>query len=102
MSINKRLRVAIYTRVSTEEQAKDGISIHQQPDLVKEALDKKLGAGNYVIVRVCSDPGMSGSLGPTDEDIRDGKLIHRKNQRQGLCEVYNLILAGGSRHGRLR
>ncbi len=87
-----RAQVALYARVSTEEQATEGTSIYQQPAIIRAALDKEYGPGNYDIVGEFSDPGLSGSLGPTDEDIRDGKLIRHKNHRPGLSSVFELVL----------
>jgi DNA invertase Pin-like site-specific DNA recombinase/transposase len=55
------VRVAIYLRVSTEEQAK-GFGLKAQEALCRRWLDFKYGPGNYVIVGIYSDDGISGKL----------------------------------------
>jgi site-specific DNA recombinase len=88
----KRQRVAIYSRVSTDDQAVDGISIHQQPLIVRAALDRELGAGNFEVVGEFSDAGMSGSLGPSDREVQNGKLVAKKADRPGMSKIFELAL----------
>ena len=50
-------KVAIYVRVSTQEQAAEGYSIQEQT----ERLTKYCEAHGWVIVKVYTDPGFSGA-----------------------------------------
>lgn len=50
------LKVAIYTRVSTEEQAKEGFSLGAQEDILKKYAE----SNDYEIYGVYSDEGYSG------------------------------------------
>ena len=52
-----RMRVIIYVRVSTAEQAQEGYSIGEQT----ERLAAFAGAMSWTVVRVCTDPGYSGA-----------------------------------------
>lgn len=52
----KKLKVVIYVRVSTQEQAKEGYSIGEQI----ERLQKYCDAMNWIIVETYVDPGYSG------------------------------------------
>lgn len=51
------MKVAIYTRVSTMEQAEEGYSISEQQDKLKKYCDIK----DWKVARVYTDPGFSGS-----------------------------------------
>lgn len=53
---NKSIRCAIYARVSTEMQAKDGFSIDGQIETIKNHCE----ARGYEIVEVYTDKGLSG------------------------------------------
>ena len=72
----KKIRVAIYVRVSTQEQALEGYSIGEQTDRLKKFAE----AHDWVIVKIYTDAGHSGA--DTDRpalqemlaDIRAGKL----------------------------
>lgn len=73
----KPKRVALYTRVSTEEQAEQGYSIEAQATVLTEAVEK---AGDEVF-RVYSDPGVSGksmkgrvALAQMLQDAKEGKI----------------------------
>ena len=55
-SIEKGRRVAIYTRVSTNEQAEEGYSIFEQKRLLEEWCNNK----GYDVYRCYSDSGISG------------------------------------------
>ena len=77
--VSKRiLRVAIYGRVSTEEQALRGFSIEAQVDALKEYAKKN----NMKIVDIYLDEGISGAKPPLKrpalnrllEDVKAGKI----------------------------
>lgn len=51
------MKIAIYTRVSTIEQAEEGYSISEQQDKLKKYCDIK----DWKVARVYTDPGFSGS-----------------------------------------
>lgn len=51
------MKIAIYTRVSTMEQAEEGYSISEQQDKLKKYCDIK----DWKVARVYTDPGFSGS-----------------------------------------
>ena len=51
------LRVGIYARVSTDEQAAEGHSIEAQLRITREFAERK----NWVVVREYTDPGFSGT-----------------------------------------
>lgn len=71
-----KIRVALYPRVSTQEQANEGYSIGEQI----EKLTKYCEAMDWEIYKIYTDPGYSG--GNTDRpglqamlsDVRDGKV----------------------------
>jgi len=54
--LKKKIVIAIYIRVSTQEQAKEGYSIGEQ----KERLEKYSEAHDWIIFKVYTDPGFSG------------------------------------------
>ena len=54
--MNRKKIVALYTRVSSVEQALEGFSIHEQERLLKEYCEKN----DYEVYRVYSDKGISG------------------------------------------
>lgn len=72
----KKIRVALYVRVSTQEQAKEGYSIGEQIDRLKKYAD----VHDYVVVKVYTDAGHSGgnmerpALQDMIEDIRAGRI----------------------------
>lgn len=53
----KKLRVALYVRVSTQEQAKEGYSVDEQI----ERLNKYADAMGWIIYKVYTDAGFSGA-----------------------------------------
>lgn len=78
------MRVALYPRVSTQEQAKEGYSIGEQI----ERLTKYCEAMNWTIYKIYTDPGYSGAN--TD---RPGLQEMIKDVKSGLIEkvvVYKL------------
>ena len=77
--VNKRIvRVALYGRVSTEEQALKGFSIDAQVDALKEYCEKN----SMKIVDIYLDEGISGAKPPLKrpalkrllEDVESGKI----------------------------
>jgi site-specific DNA recombinase len=53
----KKIRIAIYVRVSTQEQAKEGYSINEQIDRLKKYAD----AHGWIVVKIYTDAGHSGA-----------------------------------------
>ena len=76
-TIRRRLRVAIYRRVSTNKQV-DGFGLDAQDDLCRRWLNLVLGAGNYVVVDVYTDGGVSGKQAERDELDRMNRDIAAK------------------------
>ena len=74
--IKNDIRVGIYVRVSTQEQAKEGYSIGEQTDRLKKFAE----AHDWIVVRIYTDAGHSGAdtdrpaLQDMLQDIRNGKL----------------------------
>lgn len=72
----KKIRVGIYIRVSTQEQAESGYSIHEQEERLKAYAD----ANKWLVNKVYSDPGYSGAklnrpaLNEMITDIKLGKI----------------------------
>ena len=67
-------KACVYTRVSTDEQARDGYSIAEQERMSKAAIESK----GWVYVGTYSDPGISG----------------RKMDRPGLNAMFDAIRSG--------
>ena len=74
--VKKQIRVALYVRVSTQEQAKEGYSIKEQTD----RLLKYAEAHDWLVVKIYTDAGHSGAnmerpaLQDMMEDIIAGKI----------------------------
>lgn len=72
----KKIKVAIYVRVSTQEQAKEGYSIQEQID----RLTKYCEAHGWEVYKVYTDPGFSGAdtnrpgLQAMLKDVRRGRV----------------------------
>ena len=72
----KKIKVGIYIRVSTQEQAESGYSIVEQ----EERLKKYAEINNWIVYKVYSDPGYSGAkmdrpaLTEMIRDIEKGKI----------------------------
>ena len=72
----KKLKVAIYVRVSTQEQAKEGYSIQEQID----RLTKYCEAMGWEVYKIYTDPGFSGAdtkrpgLQAMIKDIKRGRV----------------------------
>lgn len=64
-STEEPVRCAIYTRVSSEEQAKEGYSLETQERLCRQKLDAVYGAGLYEAA-VYTDDGFKGKWGLYD------------------------------------
>ncbi|MCS0601136.1 recombinase family protein [Streptomyces sp. LP11] len=77
--MRRRWRVAIYRRVSTSKQV-DGFGLDAQDELCRRWLDLMLGVGNYLIVDVYTDGGISGKLREREDldrmnaDIAAGRI----------------------------
>lgn len=94
----KKIKVGIYIRVSTQEQAESGYSIVEQ----EERLKKYAEINNWIVYKVYSDPGYSGAtmdrpaLTEMIRDIEKGKiqkvLVYKldKNSRFFLLTLYTL------------
>ena len=71
-----KTHAAIYVRVSTQEQAKEGYSINEQID----RLEKYADAHGWIIVKIYTDAGHSGAnqnrpaLQDLIEDVKAGKI----------------------------
>lgn len=71
------LRVAIYVRVSTDKQVKEGDSIQAQLSALRQYINKK---DNYINVGEYIDDGISGTKDNRDEyqrmlsDVQEGKI----------------------------
>ena len=89
MSRNDRVRVAVYSRVSTDEQVNKGISLGQQPEMVEKMLRDKFGPDGYEVVLSVEDPGLTGGFGPS---VHDYKIATRsKKFRPGLKQILEAI-----------
>lgn len=96
---NNALKTGIYLRVSTEEQAKEGFSIHAQ----KEKLTKYAQINDWKIIDFYIDNGISGknitdrpSVSNLIEDIKNGKvnnvLIYKLDRlTRSVKDLINLI-----------
>lgn len=80
----KKIKVAIYVRVSTQEQAKEGYSIHEQVD----RLTKYCEAMNWEVYKVYTDPGFSG--GDTNRPGLQAMIKDIKKGRVNKVVVYKL------------
>lgn len=74
--MQKQIRIAVYVRVSTQEQAKEGYSIGEQTDRLKKYAD----AHGWTVVKVYTDAGHSGAnqdrpaLQDMITDVKDRKI----------------------------
>ena len=95
--MSKKLRVALYIRVSTQEQAKEGYSVGEQT----ERLTKYADAMQWEVFKTYIDPGYSG--GNTDRpglqslmhDVEDGlidKVVVYKLDRLSRSQLDTLFL----------
>jgi DNA invertase Pin-like site-specific DNA recombinase/DNA-binding NarL/FixJ family response regulator len=90
--IQRLPHVAIYTRVSTEEQVKNGESVGVQEALCLEQCTKAFGE-NLFTHEVITDQGKSGCLGPIPNDPRPNK-----RKRKGLEGLITAIEADRFTH----
>lgn len=82
--MRKKVVVAIYIRVSTQEQAKEGYSIGEQ----KERLEKYTEAHDWIIYKIYTDPGFSG--GSTNRPGLQQLIRDVKNKKVDKVLVYKL------------
>lgn len=82
--MKKKIRVAIYVRVSTQEQAKEGYSIQEQID----RLTKYCEAMGWEVYKVYTDPGFSG--GDTNRPGLQAMIKDIKKGRVNKVVVYKL------------
>lgn len=78
------MQVAIYTRVSTQEQAEHGYSISEQAD----RLSRYCEAMNWDVYRIYTDAGFSGST--TNRPALQELIKDAGEKRFGLVLVYKL------------
>lgn len=97
MSVRNVLRVALYLRVSTQEQAKEGYSIGEQ----EERLKKYAEAMGWEVYKIYVDPGYSGGdtnrpgLKSMIKDVEDGlvdKVVVYKLDRLSRSQLDTLYL----------
>lgn len=82
--MTKKIKVAIYVRVSTQEQVKEGYSIGEQ----KERLEKYCEAHGWTIFKIYTDPGFSG--GSTDRPGLKQLINDVKRKKVDKVLVYKL------------
>ena len=80
----KKVRVAIYVRVSTQEQAKEGYSIGEQTDRLKKFAE----AHDWCVVKVYTDAGHSGAN--TDRPELQAMLDDIRSEKIDKVLVYKL------------
>lgn len=80
----KRIRVALYIRVSTQEQAKEGYSIGEQIDRLKKFAE----AHDWIVVKIYTDAGHSGAN--TDRPALQDLLVDVRAGRLDKVLVYKL------------
>ncbi len=87
------LRAISYARVSSEEQAQNGVSLGDQATFIARGVEARLGVGNVRIVAELSDPGITGARGPSAYDvIDDGTICPHKSHRPGLTKALQMLL----------
>lgn len=79
--------VAIYLRVSSEEQAKEGFSLRTQEVLCREELDRRLGEDLYMATVYCDD-GFKGTWGLYEAETQ------RKKFRPDLTRMHEAFKQG--------
>lgn len=102
--MQKQIRIAVYVRVSTQEQAKEGYSINEQTDRLKKYAD----AHGWTVVKIYTDAGHSGSnqdrpaLQDMIADVKAGKidkvLVYKldrlsRSQKDTLEIIEDVLLA---------
>ena len=105
--IKKNIRVALYIRVSTQEQAKEGYSIGEQTD----RLQKYAEAHGWTVVKIYTDAGHSGAnmerpaLQDLIEDVEAGRLdkvlVYKldrlsRSQKDTLKIIEDILLANNT------
>lgn len=84
--------VAIYRRVSTMAQADEGISLENQPVMVRRKLDELFGLGGYTY-EIFTDEGKSGGSGP-----KPWATVRKPRDRKGLFDMILRLNAGEFTH----
>lgn len=99
-------KVAIYVRVSTQEQAVEGYSISEQTD----RLTKYCDAHGWIVVKVYTDPGYSGAkidrpalqqmLRDIDQHLFDTVLVYKldrlsRSQKDTMLLIEDVFLKNG-------
>ena len=102
--IKNKIRVALYIRVSTQEQAKEGYSIGEQTD----RLQKYAEAHGWTVVKIYTDAGHSGAnmdrpaLQDMIDDVEAGRidkvLVYKldrlsRSQKDTLKIIEDILLA---------
>jgi site-specific DNA recombinase len=103
----KKIRVALYVRVSTQEQAKEGYSVGEQTDRLRKFAE----AHDWCIVKVYTDAGHSGAntdrpaLQQMIDDLKAGKidkvLVYKldrlsRSQKDTLELIEDVFLPNGT------
>lgn len=99
--------IAIYVRVSTQEQAKDGYSVDEQLDRLRKYCE----AHDWKLVKEYADPGYSGAklerpaIQQLIKDVREGKiskvLVYKldrlsRSQKDTLYLIEDVFLKNGA------
>lgn len=104
VSDDKQIRAAIYCRVSTEDQAKEGYSLSAQEDRLKSYCDAK----EWVIVKLYIDDGYSGrtddrpaySLMMEEKDQWDVMVVLKMDRIHRNSKNFTLMMEGLKREGK--
>lgn len=92
------MKAAIYTRVSTNDQAREGFSLEAQRDILMDTLERK----GLQLYRIYTDPGVSGGtfkrpgIQALLRDMKAGKfdtlLIHKLDRlSRNIGDLYEFI-----------
>ncbi|MBS1707760.1 MAG: recombinase family protein [Armatimonadetes bacterium] len=84
--------VAVYVRVSTKDQAEEGLSMDAQPANALKKLDEEFGKGMYTY-ELFEDAGKSGGLGP-----KPWATECKRTERQGMWALIQAVKAGRFSH----
>ena len=84
--------VAVYTRVSTTDQAEDGLSLDAQCAQCLAFLAKSFGPNQFTY-EFFSDPGRSGAKGP-----KPWATSRSRGDRAGLWDLIQKVKAGEFTH----
>jgi site-specific DNA recombinase len=81
---NEKQKIAIYSRVSTDEQAKEGLSVEAQVDKCKSYCD----ARGWEVYQIYKDPGFSA--GNMDRPALQELLTDANNKKFNVILVYKI------------